>query len=424
MFKLSKKNKECLLKIGIGILVIVILFRLFKNTYRNNPVIIEGQFAHLDHTRAIKFAIENHKKRIVSAVKAGYREGTGAKWEQILGETEGAGKECPYVDEDGAHISAGDAGPGEPSYERSYFFPKDNASKFTKEECAEKCAEKKMPYMSHGRSSDNTNIPCKPDDLGCKGKCYCYKTCRSPVRHSAYNVYKRPRAGWPGLSSHSEQRKPGVNHALPDRAGRTPPHDEDEASLPASSRYGDQLAARTPAQWKAVSETKARLMWRDSLITAKGAGKACVPGLDQLRQKEDEETICWRGRTTRGHNHPTKCRSMTKKECSEQCDALGFPYMSHGPKDGHPHQQGARNQCKPEDLDCKGKCNCYKTCRSQCTERKKCTGLKTSGCAVKPRWPGDKLAWNLCIKGGIIGEGTPNPAWNTYLKPSEGWPKY
>ena len=40
MFKLYKKEQECLLKIGIGIIIIVILFRLFKNTYRRN--LVEG----------------------------------------------------------------------------------------------------------------------------------------------------------------------------------------------------------------------------------------------------------------------------------------------------------------------------------------------------------------------------------------------
>ena len=43
MFKLSKTEKDCLLKIGIGTIVIVILFRLFKNTYRSNFDTIEGQ---------------------------------------------------------------------------------------------------------------------------------------------------------------------------------------------------------------------------------------------------------------------------------------------------------------------------------------------------------------------------------------------
>ena len=40
MFKLFKKHKKCLLKIGIGVIVIVILFRLFKNTHRSN--LVEG----------------------------------------------------------------------------------------------------------------------------------------------------------------------------------------------------------------------------------------------------------------------------------------------------------------------------------------------------------------------------------------------
>ena len=43
MFKLSKKDQSCLLRIGIGVIIIVILFRLFKNTYRSNFVTIEGQ---------------------------------------------------------------------------------------------------------------------------------------------------------------------------------------------------------------------------------------------------------------------------------------------------------------------------------------------------------------------------------------------
>ena len=75
--------------------------------------------------------------------------------------------------------------------DKDYFYPKDNGSKFTMEECAKKCRNRDMQFMSHGRDSRNKNNSCDPSDSGCKGRCYCYKKCEK-VASDAYNVYKIP----------------------------------------------------------------------------------------------------------------------------------------------------------------------------------------------------------------------------------------
>jgi hypothetical protein len=40
MFKFTKEDKKCLMKIGFGFIVIMILFKLFKNT---SSKLVEGQ---------------------------------------------------------------------------------------------------------------------------------------------------------------------------------------------------------------------------------------------------------------------------------------------------------------------------------------------------------------------------------------------
>ena len=277
MFKLSKKEKECLLKIGIGVIIIVILFRLFKNTYRNNPVIIEGV---------------NH---------------------------------VPL--------------PPESSAERGFH-----------QHMAEVLAPTPM-------------------------------------------IYRLP---------------------------------------------SEEALSQARARLEALSKVE----WRKSLDAAKGAGKVCRPGGLELQGGYDQMAYCLGGDDTTDFDKydsawakryvlppenmmkGKQCKSVTKKECAKQCAKRGMPWMSHGALGSRPYRHGATSpKCKPEDLNCKGRCYCYKKCWNACLSKYPCAGESDS--RTEPGVPTCRQKYlkrvHTCY---AAPKGKPNPEFNTYLKPSEGWPAY
>ena len=82
---------------------------------------------------------------------------------------------------------------------KGHFYPEDNASKFTKAQCANMCRTRNMPFMSHGRDSKNTSLKCDKDD--CLGRCYCHKDCDQKEDNTAYTTYSinKPTEGFDNI---------------------------------------------------------------------------------------------------------------------------------------------------------------------------------------------------------------------------------
>ena len=244
MFKLTKKNKDCLLKIGIGGIIILFLFRLFKNVEgfdlnkakkkycedlkkewdaANRLVGVTGGW-HEKVERGYRAAelkkIEASKKREDAITQDDALKATLRKWANKLeqmklkkveaknqadeakkrvekvcdqlqlslsrdsGENlEFKGRYCPYEGEKWSPNTR----------EGQFWYPPPDKQEqgFSIQQCSKECSSRGMSWMSHGRDTRNTNAACDVNDSDCKGRCYCYKSCNESKLGSstAYNTF-------------------------------------------------------------------------------------------------------------------------------------------------------------------------------------------------------------------------------------------